>query len=83
VGLVGESKEMQDQCAEIAIRADRRIGEILAEMPKRAGSRGVGKKVESQKSTPLPPTLADMGLDKKQSEYAVRPLSKLQFRACV
>jgi N6-adenosine-specific RNA methylase IME4 len=67
--MAGESQEMQNQCAEIAIRADRRIGEILRDMPKSEGGRPTKtgtKKVPVSGAV----TLADMGLDKKQSEYA-------------
>ena len=42
----GYSREITNMCAEIKIRAERKAGTLLAEMPKQAGARGVGKKVE-------------------------------------
>ena len=36
---MGESLEMQNQCAEIKLRAERRGGEILKNMPKEPGKR--------------------------------------------
>jgi hypothetical protein len=39
---------------------ERRAGEMLADMEKQAGARGVGKKVELQAVTTLPPKLADL-----------------------
>ena len=51
---------------EIKVRAERRAGQLLAEMPKQAGARGIGKKVESYDGTPLQ-TLADIGITKNES----------------
>ncbi len=48
-----------------------RMGELLKEMPKAAGSRGIGKKVEFSAGTPL----ADLGVTKKQSHIAQRVAS--------
>ncbi len=58
-----ESLAIQNHCAEIKIRAERKAGELLKEMPKPHGSRGKGKKVEFHDGTPL----SDMGVDKKES----------------
>jgi hypothetical protein len=54
---------MQNWAAEIRVRAERGAGELLAEMPKQHGSRGVGKKVESPRATPL----SKMRITKTQS----------------
>ena len=59
----GAGLDMQDQCAEIKLRAERRAGEMLAEMDKNKGAQGVG--VPSHDVTA--PTLADLGLSKMQS----------------
>lgn len=45
--------DMQNWAAEIRVRAERRAGELLKEIPKQYGARGVGKKVESSSATPL------------------------------
>lgn len=67
----GESLEMQNACAEIKIRAERRAGEILRDMPKAAGGQPYQER-NSTGNTVLPveneaPTLADLGLSKMQS----------------
>lgn len=49
---------------EIKVRAERRAGEMLTEMPKLNGARGVGKKVELDNATPL---LSDLGISRDQS----------------
>lgn len=58
--------ELVQWATEIKVRAERRAGQMLAEMPKQAGARGVGKKVESHDATPLK-TLADIGITKSDS----------------
>ncbi len=58
-----ESLEMQNDIAEIKIRAERRAGEILSETDLQHGSRGVGKKVELHDVT----TLADLGIQQHES----------------
>ena len=64
---VGASSEAVNHAAEIKLRSERRLGEILQEMPKRDGARGKGKKVELQTGTPL---LKEVGVSKKQSYIA-------------
>src|ERR1700689_4059581 len=55
--------DMQNWAAEIRIRAERRAGEQLKKIPKQHGARGVGKKVESPRATPL----SELGIPKPQS----------------
>ena len=55
--------DMQNWAAEIRVRAERRAGEMLKEMPKQHGARGAGKKVESPCGTPL----SGLGITKTQS----------------
>jgi hypothetical protein len=53
--------------AELKIRAERKLGEMVRDMPKRRAGRprkGIGSIVEP---IPAPPTLADLGIDKKES----------------
>jgi alkylated DNA repair dioxygenase AlkB len=57
---------MQNWCAEIRLRAERKVGEMLAEMEKNKGAQGVGKKVSHPKGG-APPTLKELGLGEKQS----------------
>lgn len=67
----GESLEMQNVCAEIKLRAERKAGKLLKEMPKASG----GQPYQNEKptgNTMLPvenntPTLADIGITKMQS----------------
>ena len=60
---VGESLEVQNDICEIKLRAERKMGEMLKDMPKQYGSRGYGKKVKLQDVTPL----KDMGIEKHES----------------
>jgi hypothetical protein len=53
---------MQNQCAEIVLRAERRAGQILAETPKRHGARPA-----DAGSHDVTPSLADLGIDYKES----------------
>ncbi len=50
----------------IKIRAERRCGELLRDMQKQHGARD-GKQTELRDVTPLPPTLAELGIAKIQS----------------
>lgn len=66
----GESLENQNMIAEIKLRAERRAGELIREMPKATG----GQPYQAQKSTPDTmsvvepvPTLADLGISHKDS----------------
>lgn len=74
----GESLEMQNQCAEISVRASRRAGELLREMPKNGGAKGqlngdvpkgtklVGGNI-ALPPTDDTPTLSELGIEKMQS----------------
>lgn len=55
--------KLVEWATEIKVRAERKAGQMLAEMPKLAGARGVGKKVESHDATPL----SELGISKTQS----------------
>jgi hypothetical protein len=60
--------EAQNHAAEIKIRAERRAGELLAEMPKQHGGNGavVGTKLQAATSSP-PPSYEDLGIEKTQA----------------
>ena len=55
--------ENQNEAAEVKIRAERKAGEMLAQMPKAEGAAVEGWKTRSQDVT----TLADLGIEKMQS----------------
>ncbi|MFC1924061.1 hypothetical protein ACFLXA_01670 [Chloroflexota bacterium] len=57
--------EIQNQCAEIKLRAERRAGEILASMEKHPPGPKSGDGF--QDGTELPPKLSDLGIDKHDS----------------
>lgn len=67
----GASLEMQNQCAEIKIRAERRAGEMLAEMEKNPGTKGqlIGPGIigGNTMQPPTIPKLEDLGISKMQS----------------
>ena len=70
----GEGLEMQNQCAEIKLRAERKAGELLGEMGKNKGTQGQlnGRGVIGGNGTDTAnkydiPTLSDIGLTKRQS----------------
>ena len=58
-----ESPEIIRKAEEIKLRAERRAGELLRETEFQHGSRGIGKKVESQPVT----SLSEQGITKTQS----------------
>lgn len=62
-----ERMEMQNTCAEIKIRAERRAGEILLEMPKATG--GGDKKSDQRlhRATTDHPSLKSLGIEKTES----------------
>jgi len=72
--------DMQNWAAEIRIRAERRAGVLLKEMPKQHGARGAGKKVESPRATPL----SELGITKTQSSkwqrLADAPVSEFESK---
>lgn len=57
--------DSQNEAAEVKIRAERKAGEMLAQMPKASG----GQPYQSTGNTMLPvePTLAELGIEKMQS----------------
>jgi len=63
----GESLDMQNQCAEIKLRAERRAGEILKEQDKNEGGRPPENQSHDATSYSKPPTLEDIGINKSQS----------------
>lgn len=70
------SVETYNYAAEIRLRAERRLGEILRETPKNEGRAGMGRpslgttKTEAPKPAPIVPRLADVGITYKQSSRA-------------
>lgn len=80
-----EQREMIQRAKSVKLQAERKLGEILAAMPKATGGKpyqATGSEVEPVDRTP---TLADLGIDKKVSARA-RKLAALpaeQFAAVV
>lgn len=66
----GESLENQNMIAEIKLRAERRAGELLAEMPKAKGGQPYQEQPTGNTVKPVEtttPTLTDLGISKAQS----------------
>src|SRR5712691_7594941 len=57
--------EAQNDAAEIRLRAERKLGELLAALPKQDG--GAAARARSQAATEVPPSLGDLGISKSQS----------------
>lgn len=57
--------ESENDAAEIRLRSERRLGELLAEMPKRDG--GDAMKAHSDPTREVPPKLADLGITYDES----------------
>jgi len=67
---VGESLEVQNNICEIKLRAERKMGEMLKEMPKAMGNEYGGRnKIDSNRMLPSnpTPTLKDIGIEKYES----------------
>jgi len=62
----GESLEMQNQCSEIKIRAERRAGEILGEQEKNEGGRPIKNPSHDVRSF-QPSKYSDLGIKYKQA----------------
>lgn len=69
--------EIQNQVAEIKLRAERRIGDQLKEMPKNKGAQGVGAVTRLDRT----PTLKELGIEKNESSrwQAVAGLPEKEF----
>jgi len=63
----GESLTMQNQCAQIKIYAERKIGEILSEIEKNKGGQAEHSSYRSPEVTSRIETLNDLGISKMQS----------------
>lgn len=59
--------ELITWATEIKVRAERRAGQMLAEMPKRDGGDAARVKARSHDVTEVPATLADLGVTKNES----------------
>lgn len=66
VRQAGESLEMQNDIAEIKLRAERRAGELLHEQELSKGGRPAENRLQRVTGF-VPPTLADLGIDKAKS----------------
>ena len=70
------SEETVNYAAEIKLRAERRLGQVLAETPKAKGTRGLGRPCLGGIPTIPPnsdaPTLSELGISKQQSSDSQR-----------
>lgn len=75
-----EQREMIQRAKAVKLQAERKLGEILAAMPKNEGAKGTGANqyggAVPKENRTSPPTLADLGIDKKVSARA-RKLASL------
>jgi 16S rRNA G966 N2-methylase RsmD len=86
---IGATLELQNSAAEIRLRAERRLGEMLIDAPKQAGARGKrgggtrGSKKELQVNAP--PTLESAGITKKESSRSqeLAAVPEAEFEALV
>jgi hypothetical protein len=72
---MAEDREAIRKVTEIQVRAERRLGELLKETPKRSAKHSRGGGSKGSKRAPLPDaprTLADYGISKKLSARAQR-----------
>lgn len=72
------NRDLQADAAEIILKAERRLGQLLAKMPKNKGAKG--SIVTGSKRVPVKdeaPTLKDMGVDKKLSARSQK-IAKIQ-----
>ena len=60
--------DAQNDAAEIKLRAERRLGELLGTLPKQDG--GDAARARSQPATEVPPRLHALGISKSQSSVA-------------
>lgn len=67
---VAKNKQLAIDAGELQIRAERRLGEILAVTERNGGAKGIGKSAVPQENRT--PTLAELGIDKKLSSRSQR-----------
>ena len=79
--------ELVQWATEIKVRAERRAGQMLAEMPKNAGAKGTGSNQHEVRSHDVtaPKTLADIGITKNESSrwQKLAAVSDAQFEHAV
>jgi len=78
----GMGQKAQNLAAEVRLRAERRMGEILATMPKHRGAQGNpgGRGAPVERKPDDPPTMADLGLDKNEA-HRMRWLARVPQEA--
>lgn len=63
----GDGLEVQNSAAEVKLRAERRMGELLAVMPKQNGGDAARTRFHDETELIAPPTLADYGIERMLS----------------
>lgn len=69
-GRMSKDYAMERDAAEIRVRAERRLGQLLLEMPKNTGAAGIGPIAVLADDRNQAATLGDMGISKGQSARA-------------
>lgn len=67
---IANDRGMETDAAEIRLRAERRLGEMLAETRRARGAAGVGPIAVPTGNSNQPPTLEELGIDRKLSSRA-------------
>lgn len=75
-GRLANDRSLELNAAELRIRAERRLGEMLAATPRNPG----GRKTSSKSEEVAPPSLAEIGIDHKLSSRAQK-LASISERA--
>ena len=82
-----QSLDMQNACAEIKLRAERKAGELLRDMPKQDGGRPkkTGNMVLPVSEENHPPKLEDIGITKMQSSrfQAIASIPEEEFEEAI
>lgn len=65
-----KNRQLEVDSAEIRIRAERRLGQMLQEAPKNTGAMGVGKSALDTAESTQPPTLGELGISHDLSSRA-------------
>lgn len=64
----GATRELQNDVAEIKVRAERRIGDLLIEMKEDGGRANQGSHKKSHDATSSLPTISDLGIQKDSAQ---------------
>ncbi len=66
--LLNVSRPCMQRAKSVKLQAERKLGEMLKATPKNTGAKGIGPIAVPDENRNQPPTLADLGIDKKVSQ---------------